>query len=167
MADEELKKLREQYEEAARRALEPHQKRHIEALEAFVRRATQAGDLDAAVKGKDELQRFRAESGMMENPFIGQWEYRYNNNTYRRIIRENGTAELWREGKVWLQSNGKPWWSNITWKKIGKTIELRRADGRVVGIWELKKDDLNTVIQTAPGSSKKEVFRRAFKLWSR
>ena len=167
-AEEELAELRARYDDAATRALEPLRKRHIEALESFVRRATRSGDLDAAVKGKAELDRFRAEAGMMDNPFIGQWEYRHANRTYRRIVLENGKVELWREGKVWLKPDGKPWWDGHSWKRIGKRMELRRPDGGVEAIWEFgDENDPGTVTQREPDTSNKVMLRWAATPWTR
>ncbi len=105
----------------------------------------------------------------MENPFIGQWEYRIGDRVYRRIIRENGSVELWRDGKVWLKSDGKPYWVDFTWKSTGKRkLELRKPDGNLVAEWEIvSDDDLNTLVQRSAGETKKVVYRRAEKPWTR
>ena len=162
---DELAKLRDAYEEAAYRALASLQQRHVKDLEAYVRRMTQAGNLDAALKGKRELEKFRKEAGLMENPFVGEWEYEYAGRTYRRIILESGAVELWREGKVWMSGEGKPIWDGHKWKSTGDSIELRNAKGQLTYVWRLDPKNPNKVIQRGASSSKTEIFRRAKEAW--
>ena len=114
--EKDLQKLRENYTQAVERALEPVNKRYIHELEALLKRTTFDGDLNTAVKVKKELDRLKGEqsSSMAASPFVGQWEYEISGRTYRRIIRADGSAELWRGGSIWKKSSGAPYWKGFT-----------------------------------------------------
>lgn len=51
----EYERLLKEYETAAKQALDPVQRRHATALQLLIRKATQAGDLETAVKAKEAL----------------------------------------------------------------------------------------------------------------
>lgn len=51
----EYARLQNDYEAATKQALDPIKKRHAEALQQLVRKATQAGDIETAVKAKEAL----------------------------------------------------------------------------------------------------------------
>jgi|GEM_PF-2303448 len=55
--DAELKRLREDRDKSLAAAAEPINRRYQQALEALLRRATQAADLTSAIKIRDELQK--------------------------------------------------------------------------------------------------------------
>jgi hypothetical protein len=52
----EYERLQKDYEAATKQALDPVKKRHADALQQLVRKATQAGDLETAVKAKEALE---------------------------------------------------------------------------------------------------------------
>lgn len=56
----EYERLQKAYETATQQALAPIQKRYVTSLEQLVRKASQAGDLETAVKAKEVLGRLTA-----------------------------------------------------------------------------------------------------------
>lgn len=64
--ERELKQLQDEREKALAIAAEPINRRHQSALEALLRRATQANDLSAAIKIRDELQKIGVSSPTTE-----------------------------------------------------------------------------------------------------
>ncbi len=60
--ERELKQLKEQRTKAAAAAMEPINRRYQTALEQLLRRATQANDLDLALKIKGEIQTLASEA---------------------------------------------------------------------------------------------------------
>ena len=58
--DHDLKELRDQHSKAVAAALDPINRHYKESLEQLLRRATQAGELDAAVKIKEEISQITA-----------------------------------------------------------------------------------------------------------
>ena len=53
----EYERLQKDYETATKQALDPLQKRHAAALQQLLRKATQAGDLETALKVKEALEK--------------------------------------------------------------------------------------------------------------
>jgi hypothetical protein len=51
----EFERLQKDYETATKQALDPIQKRHAAALQQLIRKASQSGDLETAVKAKEAL----------------------------------------------------------------------------------------------------------------
>lgn len=68
----EYERLQNDYAAATKQALDPIKKRHAEALQQLVRKATQAGDLETAVKAKEALdQLVPAQTGGTRNATTG------------------------------------------------------------------------------------------------
>lgn len=74
--ERDLAALREQRDQAKAAAIEPIERRYQAALEQLLKRATQGGDLDSALKIKDELEKFPSSSDPRNTPLelMGAWE---------------------------------------------------------------------------------------------
>jgi hypothetical protein len=74
--ERELAQLKEQRDQAKAAVVEPIERRYQTALEQLLKRATQGNDLDAALKIKEELEKFPSSSDPRNTPLelIGVWE---------------------------------------------------------------------------------------------
>jgi hypothetical protein len=54
-SERDLKQLKEQYDKTIAVTIEPHSKRYKASLEQLLKRATQANELDAAIKIREQL----------------------------------------------------------------------------------------------------------------
>ncbi|NNE93312.1 MAG: hypothetical protein HKN23_16840 [Verrucomicrobiales bacterium] len=139
----DLEKLKAEYRVEVEEALDPVKKRYKHNLETLLKRSTFDNDLDTAVKVRQELKRLRnGNAGQPESPFVGQWEYKQSGNTYRRIVRDDGSVELWKNGKEWMKNERDLWWDGFTWIPAGDgKIEILNGKGEKYLLWTLSGKD--------------------------
>lgn len=94
--ERELAQLKDQRDQAKAAVVEPIERRYQAALEQLVRRATQAGDLEGALKVKEELDRFPSSSDPRNTPLelIGIWE------VYDQVSKGGAMREFKPNGKL-------------------------------------------------------------------
>jgi hypothetical protein len=158
--NEDLLKLQAAYKSEVEKTLAPITQRYIQGLETLGKRATFNNDLETAINVRKELDRVKA---TVESPLIGQWEYKQSGNVYRRIIRKYGIVELWKNGKLWLKSDGTPWWPGFRWQPEGKTIKILNSEGEQYLTWSLV--DKDTVLQKDIASGKTIKLTRGSGVW--
>jgi hypothetical protein len=84
----EYERLQKDYVAATKQALDPVKKRHIDALQQLIRKATQAGDLETAVKVKEALEHLApAQTGSTRNATTGA--------SKRALLMANMTSSKW------------------------------------------------------------------------
>ena len=106
----ELKQLQDQREKALAAATEPVNRRHQAALESLLRRATQANDLDAALKIKEELQKLGSAApppGSVSGVTVESLTNRLIGTKWTYFDKE--TLTLLADGKAQWSSGRDPW----------------------------------------------------------
>ena len=162
--ERDLKKLRELHKKAIEKAIEPVNQRYVLELETLLKNATAAGDLDTAILVRDEIGRYQRAPA--RSSFVGEWEYKENGRTYRRIILPDGKVELWRNGQRWSKGEGKFWFEGFTWRKgYNNTIEIFNDKGEKLLSWRL--EGLNTVLQRDLKSKRLVKMVRGTKDWKK
>jgi hypothetical protein len=126
--ERDLAQLREQREQAKAAVVEPIERRYQVALEQLLRRATQGGDLDTALKVKEELEKFPSSTDPRNTPLelIGVWELfdPINNARLAREFKPNGK----------MISDGPP---GGKWSINGNKLVLNYNDPQLVDTFEL------------------------------
>ncbi len=126
--DRELGQLKEQRDAAKAAVVEPIERRYQASLEQLLKRATQGGDLEAALNVKEELMKFPGANDPRNTPLelIGSWD----------LIDEPTNLHFPREFKP----NGKlvcvtP--PGIKWTINGNKLILTYADPSIVDTFDL------------------------------
>lgn len=120
----EYERLQKDYEAATKQALDPVKKRHVDALQQLVRKATQAGDLETAVKAKKALEQLApAQTASTRNATSGA--------SKRAALTANLTSSKWAV------------FDTPTQKRIDTQIfnSDGTCTGRFNGKWEALSDD--------------------------
>lgn len=69
----------------------------------------------------------------LKSQLASEWEYRYNNEVWRRYFNQDGTIELWRGGK-----RDGTWLSDLRWKvrKVGDNYraEIFKGDEKIADL---------------------------------
>ncbi len=156
----DLATLREEHQIRVNEALEPITRRYIHDLETLLKRANFDNDLETALKVRQELNRIRPDS---ETAFVGQWEYKQNGNTYRRIIYSNGKVGIWKNGKLWVRENGDPIWVGFTWKLQGEKLKIIDPSGNDFAEWAREGPD--TILQKQVNAKDRVKMYRAKEPW--
>ena len=115
----ELDQLKDQHARAVAAATEPLKRRQQGLLEQLLRRATQANDLDAAIKIREQLTTLTATAAAAdttESKVIGEWCYEEKGTKFRQIFLKDGKLELWKNGKPDVDSDGTNWWAANRWQ---------------------------------------------------
>lgn len=120
--EREFNELKKRREEALAAAAQPIERRFRSELEALLRRATQGGDLDTALKVKQQLGTFGgatvAGGGATQPGVVGSWSLEWENGEKRECeVKPDGT---------WVMGGKKAGRWNIT----GKEFTLEHADGK-------------------------------------
>ena len=151
--DRELTQLQAQRDKAVATATEAINKRQQPALESLLRRATQANDLTAAIKVRDELQKIGA-AGQMPNDVSGV----SIESVTKRLV---GTKWIWfdRETITFLADGKAQWKDNQTywpWKvtSAGRRIIEGENANRATKFTITFDRDLKTGTITGDGGSR-------------
>ncbi len=138
----EYERLQKDYEVATKQALEPIKKRHADALQQLIRKATQAGDLETAVKAKEALEQLApAQTASTRNATTGA--------SKRAALTANLTSSKWAV------------FDTPTQKRIDTQIfnPDGTCSGRFNGKWAAISDDsvqINANAQTYVGTANEE-----------
>lgn len=150
--DTELKRLRDDRDKSLAAADEPINRRYQQALEALLRRATQAADLPSAIKIRDELQKLGAANPAATAPASNSANTEPRDSPSAPETVESLTQQLigtkwdWFNGeKLTLLADGKANWQGSShlwsWKvsKPGQRV-IEGVDGRNGGKFTITFD---------------------------
>ena len=159
-----LATLKTQYEKALERTTKPLRDQYRAELRKLLDQYTRAGRLDEANAVERELKALdqkpaeagKEKSGPEDIRLAGQWEYKQDGVTYRRELLPDGTARIWKEGRIWLNDEGKPYWAGHRWRydRREKVLVIENGEGKVSATYpverpsadELKEKDESRVI---------------------
>ncbi len=158
--ERDLEELRARHHADIEKAMEPLRKRYTYNLETLLKRATTDNDLETALKIKKEMDTIQQGK---TSAFVGEWEYREDGVTYRRILTKDGRVELWKEGREWMRSANVPIWDGHRWRTVDDTVEFMTKEGRKTFV--LKLIDKDTVSQKDMKNGKISTFKRGAKSW--
>jgi hypothetical protein len=131
--DREFTQLTEQRDKALAAAAEPINRRYQAALEQLLRRATQANNLETAVKIKSALQTLANPSEPASMNVTGKWHFRFEGRApVERELKADGTVQ---------RGDGKPGKWNIKGSTLqvdypegaGVVFDLPVRDGKLLG----------------------------------
>lgn len=93
-SEREFQQLTDQRNKAIDAATEPINRRYKSDLETLLRRATQSGDLTAAVKIKEAIARLGGSSStpIAPNNPAGRWEFQIGGNKYIRTFHDEAPS---------------------------------------------------------------------------
>jgi hypothetical protein len=141
--ERELSQLKDQREQSKATVVEPIERRYQAALEQLLRRATQAGDLEGAIKVKEELEKFPSSSDPRNTPLelIGVWELfdPINNARLTREFKPNGKMiSDGPPGGKWTISNANKLVLNYNDPQLVDTFELPIKNHQMNGMSKSK-----------------------------
>ena len=109
----ELKRLQEERDKAVAVAMEPIKRRYLSSLEPLLRRATQANDLDTAIKIREEIQKSGAAGqGVAESGAAAAFAAKLIGTKWIYFGKE--TITFMEDGKAQWSSGRDPWPWKVT-----------------------------------------------------
>ena len=102
--DRDLTQIKTARDQALKAAAEPIDRRYRESLEQLLKRTTQGGDLETAVKVKQELETLQSATQPIQPP-IGKWLFRVGTFTFERTLKDDGSMTGGAPGKWYIKDN--------------------------------------------------------------
>ena len=156
----EFSKLKEQRQKELDAAAEPVNRHYVEAFQQLLRRASTGGDLDTALKVREDLERLGVTTSTGAAPLAGtvaaatqSFEHRMIGSTWT-LTTENKveTVELKAKGELILG-----------WDKAAKGFKWRAARDGVIELFVYKDRVSFDTIDVAPDGRKGTLTRRGKK----
>ena len=156
-----LATLKTQYEKAVERTTKPLRDQYRVELRRLLDQYTRAGRLDEADAVDRELKALdqkppeggKEKAGAEDNRLAGQWEYKEGGSTYRREFLPDGTARIWKNGRIWMNDEGKPWWGGYHWRydRREKVLLVENRDGKVSATYPVERPSADELKEKEDG----------------